>query len=49
MIYGAGCVLHIQMLQIRAAVLVLRFAIIVKTTIQMNCTKGHGKIFNKLT
>jgi len=37
------------MLQIRAVVLVLRIAIIVKTTIQMNCTKGHGEIFKKLT
>ena len=48
MIDGAYCLLHIQIFQICAVILVLRYAIIVKTTIHMNCTKGLGKIFNKL-
>ncbi|OQP38717.1 hypothetical protein A4H97_18535 [Niastella yeongjuensis] len=40
---------HVRLRQFRAVELVLRFAIIVKTTIDVNCTKGHGEIFNKLT
>ncbi len=32
-----------QCINFGAVDLVLRFAIIVKTTIDINCTKGHGK------
>jgi hypothetical protein len=35
--------------QISTAIMVLRSCIIVKTTIDMNCTKGFEEIFNKLT
>jgi hypothetical protein len=38
-----------QYFNFSAVYLVYRIAIIVKTTFDMNCTKGHGEIFNKLT
>ncbi|AEV99965.1 hypothetical protein Niako_3667 [Niastella koreensis GR20-10] len=38
-----------QKLIFNAVYLVYQIAIIVKTTFDMNCTKGHGEIFNKLT
>jgi len=48
MIDGAGYLLQFHISQFTAVVLVLRFDIIVKTTIDTDCTKGYGEIFNKL-
>ena len=49
MIDGAGYLLQFHISQFTAVVLVLRFDIIVKTTIVVISTKGYGEIFNKLT